>query len=99
MANGAIRQGWHYRANVAARAVAGSLSAYAVAALLAAALARTLPGSRVEAVVPATLLAYLVAPVVTCWAFLARSAWRAWAGVLGAAALFGAIAWLAGPPA
>lgn len=88
-----------YRMNVAARAVAGTAGAYLVAALFAAALARTLPLPRVEAMIPGTLLAYLVVPAVTIWAFLARGPMRAWAGVLGAAALFGAIAWLAGPPA
>ncbi|WP_316251106.1 DUF3649 domain-containing protein [Sphingomonas sp. JC676] len=93
------RQGWRYRANVAARVVAGSVGAYGVAALFAAALARTLPMSRVEAVSLATLLAFLVAPAAAVWAFLAPGPWRAWAGMLGAALLFGAIAWFAGPPA
>ncbi len=101
MASGARpeRQGWRYRANVAARAVAGSAGAYGVAALFAAALARTLPMSRLEAVSLATLLAFLVAPAGAVWAFLAPGPWRAWAGMLGAALLFGGVAWLAGPPA
>ena len=93
------RQGWRYRANVAARVVAGSVGAYGVAALFAAALARTLPMSRVEAVSLATLLAFLVAPAGAVWAFLAPGPWRALAAMLCAALLFGTIAWLAGPPA
>lgn len=93
------RRGWRYRANVAARAVAGTLGAYAVAALFAAALARLLPMPRAEAVIPATLLALLLGPAVTIWAFLARGPWRAWGGVLALAALFAAIAWWAGAPA
>jgi hypothetical protein len=93
------RQNWRYRANIGARAVAGSVGAYAVAALFAAALARALPTDRVEAVIPATLLAFLVAPAVTIWAFLARGPWRAWAGVIGAVLLLGAMVWAAGPPA
>jgi hypothetical protein len=93
------RQNWRYRVNIAARAVAGSAGAYAVAALFAAALARVLPIDRVEAVIPATLLAFLVAPGVTIWAFLARGPWRAWVGVIGAALLLGAVALAAGPPA
>ena len=93
------RQNWRYRANIAARAVAGSVGAYAVAALFAAALARVLPMDRVEAVIPATLLAFLVAPGVTVWAFLARGPRRAWAGVIGAVLLLGAMVWAAGPPA
>ena len=93
------RSGWRYRGNVAARAVTGSVGAYAVAALLAMALARTLPMPRVEAVTVATLLAFLVAPVVPVWAFLARGPWRAVAGVVVVALLLAAIAWAAGPPA
>lgn len=99
MAGPSDRRGWRYRTNVAARAVAGSVGAYAVAALFAAALARTLPISRVEAIIPATLLAFLVAPAVTLWAFLARGPLRAWAGIVAVGAAFAAIAWLAGPPA
>jgi len=79
--------------------VAGTVGAYAVAALFAAALARVLPMPRAEAIVPATLLAFLVGPAMTLWAFLARGPWRAWAGVLLPGLLFAAIAWAAGPPA
>ncbi|MEP9358000.1 DUF3649 domain-containing protein [Sphingomonas sp. KR3-1] len=93
------RQGWRYRANVGARVVAGTLGAYAVAALFAAALARTLPMPRADATIPATLLAFALGPCVTVWAFLARGPWRAWAGVILCGALFAAIAWLAGMPA
>ena len=93
------RRNWRYRANVAARALGGTVGAYAVAALFAAAAARILPMGRLDAIVPATLLAFLVIPAVMIWAFLARGPWRAWAGVTALAALFAAIAWLAGPPA
>lgn len=93
------RRGWRYRANVAARVVAGTLGAYAVAALFAAALARLLPMPRAEAVIPATLLALLLGPAATIWAFLARGPWRAWAGIALLAAAFAATAWLAGAPA
>ena len=93
------RRSWRYRANVAARVLAGTAGAYIVAALLGAALARTLPVEKLGATLLATLLALLAAPAVTVWAFLARGPWRACAGVVALAALFGAIAWLAGPPA
>jgi hypothetical protein len=101
MAGGAQsgRRGWRYRGNIAVRALLGSVGAYAVAALLATALARTLPMARVEAVVVATLLAFLVAPAVTVWAFLARGPWRAAAGVAIAALLLAAIIWTTGAPA
>jgi hypothetical protein len=92
------RRGWRYRGNVAARVATGTLGAYAVAALLAAALARTLPMPRVEAVTVATLLAFLVAPAVTIWAFLARGPWSAIAGVVLVALPLAAVAWMAGSP-
>jgi hypothetical protein len=91
------RAGWRYRGNIAARAVIGSVGTYAVVALLAATLARTLPMARVEAVTVATLLAFLLAPAVTIWAFLARGPWRAAAGVIAVALLLAAIFWAAGP--
>lgn len=93
------RRGWRYRVNIAARTIAGTVGAYAVAALFGAALARSLPIGRLDSVLSATLLAFLVAPAVTVWAFLARGPWRACAGVIALAAFFAAIAWLAGPPA
>lgn len=91
--------GARYRLNVAARAAAGSIGAYAVSALFAAAMARALPLSRIEAIIPATLLAFLVFPAVTIWAFLARGPWRAWAGVALALIVLGGITWAAGPRA
>lgn len=94
-----LRSGWRYRANVALRTLAGTVGAYAVAALAAAALARTLPMARVEAVTIATMIAYLVAPAVTISAFLARGPWRALAGVALAALLLGGVGWMAGQPA
>lgn len=93
------RRGWGYRANIATRALAGSVGAYCVAACFAAAAARTLPLPRLDAIVPATMLAYVVAPVATIWAFLAPGPLRALGGVLGAAALLAAIAWAVGMPA
>lgn len=93
------RHGWAYRANIGLRIVAGTLGTYMIAALTAAMLARTLPMSRVEAVTSGTMIAYLVAPAVTIWAFLARGPWRALAGVGLVAALLALVAWLAGQPA
>lgn len=94
-----LRSGWRYRANVGLRTLAGTVGAYIVAALAAAALSRILPMARVEAVTIATMIAFLVAPAVTVWAFLARGPWRSLAGVVIAAALLGGIGWMAGQPA
>lgn len=91
------RNGWRYRGNVALRTLAGTVGAYGVAALAAMALARTLPMGRLEAVTTATMLAYLIGPAVTVWAFLARGPWRAAAGVAIMAALLGAIVRGMGP--
>ncbi|MDO7835473.1 ketohydroxyglutarate aldolase [Sphingobium sp. HBC34] len=93
---GQRHHGWRYRANVALRILTGTIGAYLVAALAAAMLARTLPMSRAEATVTATMIAYLVAPGVTIWAFLARGPWRALAGVVMAALVLGGGVWLAG---
>jgi len=93
------RQGWRYRANVAARVVAGTIGAYAIAALFAVAMARILPMPRVEAIMPATLLAFLVGPAVTIWAFLARGPWRAWGGIALLGAILAAIVWATGAAA
>jgi hypothetical protein len=96
---GQDRRCWRYRANIAIRTLAGTIGAYAVAALFGAALARTLPIDRLDATLVATFLAFLVAPAMTVWAYLARGPWRAVAGVIGLTALFATIAWFAGPPA
>ncbi len=93
------RTGWRYRTNVAARVVAGTIGAYAIAALAGAVLARTLPMPRVEAIIPATLIAFLLSPVVTIWAFLARGPWRAWAVILIVAAALYALLRATGTPA
>jgi heme A synthase len=93
------RSGWRYRGNVAARLVTATVGTYAVAALLAAALARTLPMPRVESATVATLLALVVAAAVPIWAFLARGPLRAAVGVIAVALLLAGTAWLAEPPA
>jgi hypothetical protein len=92
----ATRRGWRYRANIVGRAAAAVLGGYALAALFAAATARLLPLPRVEAVLPGTMLAFVVIPAVAIWAFLARSVARAWAGIVIAAMLLAAATWLAG---
>jgi hypothetical protein len=96
---GRVVRGWAYRANVALRVLAGTLGAYAVAALLGMALARTLPLARVDATVAGTLLGLLAMPGATIWAFLAPGPWRALGGVGGAALVCALIAWVAGIPA
>ena len=58
--------------------------------------------ARVEAVLTATMLAWVVYAVAAGWAFYARTAWSAWGGTLLPALLLGASAlapqWLRGAP-
>lgn len=79
-----------YRLGVALRAVAAIAGGYALAALFSVActllLTRATAMGRAEAVLTATLAAIVVFVLAVIWAFAARSAWRAWAGLLAAAA-------------
>ncbi|WP_019832140.1 DUF3649 domain-containing protein [Sphingomonas sp. PR090111-T3T-6A] len=84
------------RLGVAARVAAALAGGYAVAALVAIALGVALPVAREEAGTAGALAGMLALPVAAMGCFWARSALRAWAGILIAAALFGGIALLAG---
>ena len=83
-----------YRWAVASRVLAACLGGYVVAAVVSVALALVLPhvsaASRADGVLIATLLSFAVYTVVALWVFCARSAVRAWAGLLGAALVLGA---------
>ncbi|WP_370681656.1 DUF3649 domain-containing protein [Comamonas sp. GB3 AK4-5] len=75
---------WRYRLAVTSRALVAGAGGYALAAASAAVLTLTLAGSlsRVEAVMTATLLSWLVYACAIAWAFYARTTWRAGLGVL-----------------
>lgn len=79
-----------YRLGVALRAVAAIAGGYALAALFSVACTLLLAGftamGRAEAVLTATLASIVVFVLAVLWVFAARSAWRAWAGLLVAAA-------------
>ncbi|QRF60966.1 DUF3649 domain-containing protein [Variovorax paradoxus] len=87
--------GLRYRLGVASRAIAAIAGGYGVAALSAAALALCLPAAfgmaRSEAAMTGTLASFLVFAVAVMWVFAARSAWRAWIGLVIAAAPLGAL--------
>lgn len=80
-----------YRLGVAARAVAAIIGGYALSAAATAFLALLLPKlsfSRADAVTAATLLSFTIYACAVLWVFAARSAARAWLGLmLPAAAL------------
>lgn len=89
-----VRADGRYRLAIASRAVAAVCGGYALAAGLAAALSLALAQfmPRVEAVLIATMLAWLAYAMAAGWAFYARTAWGAWAGTLLPALVLGASA-------
>ncbi|WP_050479166.1 DUF3649 domain-containing protein [Herbaspirillum rhizosphaerae] len=78
-----------YRFAVASRAVAAIAGGYALAATAAALLAVALPMAPAEAVIAATLTSFIVFCCAVLWVFAARTAWRAWAGIVLPGALLG----------
>lgn len=90
----AARVDWRYRLAITSRAVAAIGGGYALAAgftaALSLALAQWMP--RVEAVLTATMLAWLAYAMAAGWAFYARTAWGAWGGTLLPALAMGACA-------
>lgn len=78
-----------YRFAVASRALAAIVGGYALAAATAALLAVLLPMPRSEAAITATLLSFIVFCCAVLWVFAARTAWRAWAGIVLPTALLG----------
>lgn len=85
-----------YRLAVAGRVVLAVVGGYAIAALLTALLALTLPLVRSEAVATATLLSFAVMVAVVVYVFAARTLGRAASTVAGLAAFLGGGLWLAG---
>jgi len=83
----------YYQLAVASRSLAAALGGYALAAVSTAALSLLLSSlmSRVEAVMTATLLSWVVYAMAIGWTFYARTAWLAWAGVLLPALFLGAV--------
>ncbi|MBV7486275.1 DUF3649 domain-containing protein [Bordetella sp. BOR01] len=74
------------------RIVAAVFGGYALAALTSVA-AAALPMSRTEAVLAGMLLSFVVYALAVVWVFAVRSATRAWAGLLLAAAPLLLAAW------
>ncbi|GFE81427.1 iron transporter [Steroidobacter agaridevorans] len=83
-----------YRLSVASRALAAIIGGYALTALATFALAIFLPMSRAEASMTATLASFLIYACVVLWVFATRTAWRAWAGIIGSTVVLGALVWL-----
>lgn len=74
--------GLHYRLGVAVRAVAAIFGGYAVSGMAAAVLALYLPIGRAEAALTGTMASFVVYTCAVLWVFAARSAARAWLGLV-----------------
>ncbi|WP_454831587.1 DUF3649 domain-containing protein [Pseudoxanthomonas wuyuanensis] len=83
-----------YRWGVASRAFSALLGGYFVAWGSTAFLILVLPMSRVDRVVTASLLCFAVWCAAAIYAFVARSAWRAWWVLLAVGGALNAVAYL-----
>jgi hypothetical protein len=84
-------EGLRYRLGVASRAVAAIVGGYALAGLAATVMALYLPTSRVEATLTGMLASFIIYTGAVMWVFAARTALRAWTGILAPSALLGAV--------
>lgn len=82
---------------VAARVVAAALGGYALANASGIFVATLLPMQRADAVFAATLASFAIYTGAVIYAFAARTAARACAGLVVPSAALGTVAWLLGP--
>jgi hypothetical protein len=80
--------------SIASRTFAALAGGYALASLVDATLALTLPMPREEAILAAGMAAFLVYPAAAIWAFVASSAWTVWFGLLTPSAILGVAVWM-----
>ena len=73
--------GTRYRLGIASRTLAAIAGGYLLSALVAAVSALYLPTTRVEATLAGMLASFVVYTCAVMWAFAARTAGRAWAGI------------------
>lgn len=92
-AHGRQRRPW----DVLARSLAGGVGGYGLAQVLPVALVAPWPLARADAALIALQLSFAVYAGAVLWAFAARSAGRAWAGIALMALAAGAVAWLVTP--
>ena len=82
-----------YRQSVCSRVVAAIVGGYGLATTASIVLAGVMPGPRTDAVLAAIMLSFAVYVGAILWAFAARTAWRAWQGLLGAVVVCAVLAW------
>ena len=83
--------------SVLSRITAAAAGGYALAAVSAIWISYVLPGVRADGVTTGLLISFAIYTAGIVWAFSARTATRAWAGIAVPALLFAALSWLAGP--
>ena len=76
-----------YRLAIASRSILAIFGSYLFAALAASSLSLLLPGPRAQAVLGATMLAFVLYCAMAIWAFSAVTATRAWLAALACCAL------------
>lgn len=79
--------------NVLSRAVAAAVGGYALANMVPIAVVAFFSVARVDAALIALQLSFVIYAVAVMWAFAARSARSAWAGIGSLALLAGVVAW------
>jgi hypothetical protein len=83
--------------SLAFRIAAAVLGGYAFAAAASIWLSYVLPAARADATLTGLLVSFALFAAAIVWAFAARTARRAWLGLLAPTFLFAGLAWLAAP--
>lgn len=83
-----------YRLAVASRVIAAAFGGYALASAATVLLALVWPGSQTQGLLWATMLSFAIYSVAVIWVFMARTATRAWVGLVLITAVVSALAWL-----
>jgi hypothetical protein len=83
-----------YRLAVASRVLAAAFGGYALASAATVLLALVWPAPPSQAMLWASMLSFAIYSVAVIWVFMARSATRAWVGIVLLTAVVSALAWL-----
>jgi len=78
------------------RILAACLGGYALAVAFSLAFALAWPGAKAEGVMIGLIGSFAIGTVAVIWVFAVSTAWRAWIGLLIAAAILAGVAWLGG---
>lgn len=83
-----------HRLDVTVRALIAVIGSYALASLVSAVLALSLPLARAEAIIAGGMASFIVFPAVAIWSFIASSALRACVFVITPALALTAAIWI-----